>query len=547
MTWRLFPSWSNRTAIRSFSRSQSSKTAPSDESFFKHTSRRWVFNEEARLKERYVRFNVAELQRVAAKAVNRDRCTRIAKMAEGGFNKIFLLTMDDGLEVIARIPTPIAGPPHFTTASEVATLDFLRNTLGVPVPKIFASSSTADNPVGAEYMIMERFYGESLASRWLSLSTSDIKDVMTQLAKMEEKMFSFRFPAYGSLYYKSDTPGPSVDLPTGRFCVGPIAKRQFWFSEREKMQLDRGPWMRAGDYLKAPARREAAWISQFAEPKPRRTFLLQTDHAIDPSEHVSLLSKYLLVAPYLVPEKEEMSSPTLRHPDLSLANVLLVPNSSKILGFIDWQDAAILPLFMQAGYPAFCENDLSRPQPMTRPKLPDEFDQLSADEKAKAKKSFRLEEANLYYTAATGLNNSSHLQALRLRGLGVRQYLFSQAGFPWDADFVNLKAALVSISRGWEEFSSTPCPISFSPEEQEKAREESAEWNESAEILSTFRDSMGIDPEGGTEPVNFEHACNMNKKWRMELYRHSEEDEKEFCWQAWPYKDNNDTTTGPTI
>jgi hypothetical protein len=67
------------------------------------------FDENARLRERYVQFNVAELQRVAANAVNRDRCIRMVKMAEGGFNKAFLLTMDDGNEVVARIPTPIAG------------------------------------------------------------------------------------------------------------------------------------------------------------------------------------------------------------------------------------------------------------------------------------------------------------------------------------------------------------------------------------------------------------------------------------------------------
>ena len=43
---------------------------------------------------------------------------------EGSFNKALLLTMSDGNEVIAKIPCPNAGPPHLTTASEVATLEF---------------------------------------------------------------------------------------------------------------------------------------------------------------------------------------------------------------------------------------------------------------------------------------------------------------------------------------------------------------------------------------------------------------------------------------
>ncbi len=83
------------------------------------------FNEKERIAERYARFNVPELMRIAAMAVGRDRCMDIMKVTKGGFNKIFLHTMDDGYEVIAQIPTPIAGPAYYTTASEVATIDFL--------------------------------------------------------------------------------------------------------------------------------------------------------------------------------------------------------------------------------------------------------------------------------------------------------------------------------------------------------------------------------------------------------------------------------------
>lgn len=54
------------------------------------------FNEKERMAERYVRFNVPELMRIAAMAVERNRCVNIIKITEGGFNKIFLLTMDDG-------------------------------------------------------------------------------------------------------------------------------------------------------------------------------------------------------------------------------------------------------------------------------------------------------------------------------------------------------------------------------------------------------------------------------------------------------------------
>lgn len=41
------------------------------------------------------------------------------------YNKAFLLTMNDGTQVVAKLPNPNAGAPHFTTASEVATMEFV--------------------------------------------------------------------------------------------------------------------------------------------------------------------------------------------------------------------------------------------------------------------------------------------------------------------------------------------------------------------------------------------------------------------------------------
>lgn len=51
------------------------------------------------------------------------------KFADGMHNKAFLMTMDDRQQIVAKIPNPNAGLPHYTTASEVATMDFVRHDL----------------------------------------------------------------------------------------------------------------------------------------------------------------------------------------------------------------------------------------------------------------------------------------------------------------------------------------------------------------------------------------------------------------------------------
>lgn len=289
---------------------------------------------------------------------------------------------------------------------------------------------------------------------------------------------------------------------------------------------------------------------EHAKPQPRKAFLLPTDYNVDPKVHMELFSQFIQLAPFLVPTESALSTPTLRHPDFSLANILLVPGSSKIASIIDWQDAAILPLFMQAGYPAFCEHDSSQKQSLQIPKLPENFGTLSVEEQVQTKTRFRLEGANLYYTATTGLYNDEHIKALKLPYLSMRQYLIQQTGYPWDADVINLRAALVGLTTTevWNGISSVPCPVSFSDEEKNKAMAESSEWNESEALLSRIRQELGIDLEGGTEPGNFEWAVERNLQFRTEMVRQlSAKDEREICWRNWPFKDEDDCSLPPSL
>jgi hypothetical protein len=95
------------------------------EQFYKYTSGRWLWNEKYQLARRYVEFNLPGLLQVSAQAIGARSCIEVEKLPEGGFSKVFLITMDDGRELIAKLPNPNAGRPHFTTASEAATMDYV--------------------------------------------------------------------------------------------------------------------------------------------------------------------------------------------------------------------------------------------------------------------------------------------------------------------------------------------------------------------------------------------------------------------------------------
>ncbi|KKK15453.1 hypothetical protein ARAM_005771 [Aspergillus rambellii] len=139
----------------------------SSDEFFKFTRGRFIVEEAKNLQMRETRFDLNQLARVAADSVGAGQCISIKKYPDGMFNKTFLMTMDNGQEVVSKVPNPNAGVPHFTTASEVATMDFARKVLDTPVPQVYLWNSQAEShPVGAEFIIMDKVKGVPLSQVW---------------------------------------------------------------------------------------------------------------------------------------------------------------------------------------------------------------------------------------------------------------------------------------------------------------------------------------------------------------------------------------------
>lgn len=100
----------------------------SNDEFFKFTRGRFVVEEAENLRRREIKFDLNNLAQAAADSVGAAQCSSIKKYPNGMFNKSFLMTMVDGQEIVAKVPNPNAGVPHFTTASEVATMDFVSSS-----------------------------------------------------------------------------------------------------------------------------------------------------------------------------------------------------------------------------------------------------------------------------------------------------------------------------------------------------------------------------------------------------------------------------------
>lgn len=103
-----------------------------------HFQPRFSFNNELRQRERRRVLNVDGLRRLVAQSVVRDidDIVNLKKLAEGGFNRVFL-------RMVARIPYLITIPKNLAIASEVATMALFRSS-GLPVPEVYGYSSVPD-------------------------------------------------------------------------------------------------------------------------------------------------------------------------------------------------------------------------------------------------------------------------------------------------------------------------------------------------------------------------------------------------------------------
>lgn len=107
--------------------------------------------------------------------------------------------MRDGFQIIARLPYPSTQPKFLATYSEVATMDLVRRH-GVPTPLVYKYCANVNNPVGSEYMVMEKVPGRRLTDIWYELCDKERIKILGEIVDQEAKLFDIRLPAYGSIY-----------------------------------------------------------------------------------------------------------------------------------------------------------------------------------------------------------------------------------------------------------------------------------------------------------------------------------------------------------
>ncbi|GAQ35663.1 hypothetical protein AtubIFM54640_007903 [Aspergillus tubingensis] len=461
---------------------------------------------------------------------------------EGNFSKAFLLTMDDGNEVIAKIPCPSAGPPVLTTESEVATLKFLRSHISTPVPEVYHWSSEPTNPVGAEYILMEKTRGVPLAEKWNTLNTMQRYRLIDKILEMETALQRLQFPAYGGLFLRETLPSsyPRYPLssgldPNNQFCIGPSVDLSYTASADLSGQ-NAGPWTSLLEFALSAPRRELARV--VAKGDDVHTDLNRFGNNQSIEEYSDLLQKMQLILPALSqhPLVQESAASTVWHTDLHLGNIFVCPDDpTTIEGIIDWQSAEAAPLFIQARFPEFLRPPKGYRSGTNVPKLPENFDELGPDEKESAKEEHKLAIQSKYYEISCRAHNKPVFNAMALDRCLWEP--FTRCQLPSNGSLVPLRNSLIRIAEDWELLGlSDSSPFQFNEEELKRHDEQVQFYKDSLSLWDLVKEQLGTDNSGWIHSEDWESVNKMNKYlYNMFIDTMSEEISAEEAAKRWPF------------
>lgn len=225
------------------------------------------------------------------------------------------------------------------------------------------------------------------------------------------------------------------------------------------------------------AKKELAYLDQFGSPRePYRRFRREyyNYEKQPPSDHANNLRRYLRLAPSLVPDDDPLSTFCIRHPDLTDSNLKVSIDSisglPQIISVLDWQHAAVLPLFLHAGMPDVIQNEEDEvSRGMTKPKLPDDFDKLSEEEQAWEMELLRRRLVHYHYNLSTAAHNRIHHKGLVYPLNNFRRRIFNHAIAAWEGETIKLLYALIDMVFGWASFAkddgTLACPVVFTEDE----------------------------------------------------------------------------------
>ena len=340
---------------------------------------------------------------------------KVEFLTQGGFNKIYMITVADSDAYIFRVSLPV--DPYFKTTSEVNTRKMLREYTTIPIPETLAFDVSQQNVLGFEWTLMERMPGVTVedmvkinnekppitllydessdrVSRegWCKIPWDAKCKLVEDLVNICVQLFRIQTQSMGSVYgsepihmgirfqpnsfrtlarklqsmlitgrAKSNslntfTSPQALQLPEG-YRVGTMVDMQLFWNQSVGIQISRGPFSSVRDWLKT-------WltINKFNAEHPWQQDDESDDESDASSDSVDEDANVMWLVPELIDLLPKIFPPseneifTLHHDDMSRSNILIDQDTCELTALLDWECVSFVPLWKACEIPRILDD-----------------------------------------------------------------------------------------------------------------------------------------------------------------------------------------------
>ncbi|KAI7768207.1 hypothetical protein LZL87_012056 [Fusarium oxysporum] len=248
-----------------------------------------------------------EKMRMTIQAIFRTENVHIKHFAEGCFNKLYAVQVNDQAPLLLRVALPV--DPQNKTMSEDATIRWVSAITDLPIPKL---------------------PGARLEVTWRHLTLLQKTDTVRQIASLIASLFRDRFTTIRNIYppvYASELSRP-----------GPIVSTCFFYGLINKSDINRGPFRNSNEWFAArleATKRDAT--ATMAKWRGKGSLHCNAVKEIDDAARTFGIAERLLHLIWRIfPFPAEAETTVLYHDDLH-GNNILVDDAGNITGIVDWE------------------------------------------------------------------------------------------------------------------------------------------------------------------------------------------------------------------
>jgi hypothetical protein len=213
-------------------------------------------------------------------------------LGSGSYHQVFKVCRVDNLNDRQQIEndgpeTPVCSSfvfraslpacPFYKTASEVATMSYVRQHTSIPIPRVYAYDTSSDNAVEHEWILMEMVENASpFIDVEEDMSWEQKFQLSRKVADWYHQLSKLTFNSIGSLYFEDDLPvqrqssandGGVTFLATAKtprsgpvlvdslgppiYCLGPAVSNAFNSDWRTEYDFNRGPYPSVSAFIDA--------------------------------------------------------------------------------------------------------------------------------------------------------------------------------------------------------------------------------------------------------------------------------------------------------